>query len=117
MEAKKATYPIALMARVLGVSRQGYYQWQAQVSASRLTRSRLAAGFRPIAGRLGWPIVRGGGFLCQGARPHAHFPGGAGAGPEPLRKMSTTCGQPSLAPELINNVARAAYSKKSTSAF
>lgn len=95
MEAKKATYPIALMARVLGVSRQGYYQWQAQVSASRLTRSRLAAGFRPIAGRLGWPIVRGGGFLCQGARPHAHFPGGERARNR-LEKCQPLAGNPAL---------------------
>lgn len=35
MDAKKATYPIALMARVLGVSRQGYYQWRARSQARR----------------------------------------------------------------------------------
>ncbi|WP_406708633.1 IS3 family transposase [Trueperella pyogenes] len=35
MEAKKASYPIALMARVLGVSRQGYYQWRARRQARR----------------------------------------------------------------------------------
>lgn len=33
MEAKKAIYPIAVMARVLGVTCQGYYQWRAHWKA------------------------------------------------------------------------------------
>lgn len=33
MEAKKAIYPIAVMTRALGVTRQGYYQWRAHWKA------------------------------------------------------------------------------------
>ena len=49
MEAKKATYPIALMARVLGVSRQGYYQWRAR-SRARHQRELARAEFDRVVG-------------------------------------------------------------------
>jgi transposase InsO family protein len=48
--AEKANYPIALMCRVLGVSRSGWYSWQARVrpSAREIDDAGLVAKIREI---------------------------------------------------------------------
>ncbi|HEU5485503.1 MAG TPA: IS3 family transposase, partial [Microlunatus sp.] len=43
MEAEKATYEIARMARLLGVSRSGFYDWQARQAAGPSTRQQRHA--------------------------------------------------------------------------
>jgi transposase-like protein len=45
IEAEKATYPVVLMCRPLGVSRSTFYAWQAHASAETATaaRRRLSA--------------------------------------------------------------------------
>lgn len=74
MEAEKVNHDIALMARVLGVSRSGFYDWRrrsARPSASRLERldavralhrdKRASLGSRRMATRLqrqGYPVGR-----------------------------------------------------------
>lgn len=54
MEAEKAGYPIALMARVLGVTRAGFYAWGAR-GARRRAR---AAGRRELDRLVAWELTR-----------------------------------------------------------
>lgn len=52
MRAHQATYPIATMCRVLGVSTSGYYAWQQRrVSARKLADAVLTARIREIHAR------------------------------------------------------------------
>ncbi|NDL55882.1 hypothetical protein [Phytoactinopolyspora mesophila] len=43
MEAEKATYEVVRMARLLGVSRSGFYDWQARQSAGASPRQQRRA--------------------------------------------------------------------------
>ncbi|WP_391484516.1 IS3 family transposase [Actinomyces urogenitalis] len=54
MEAEKAGYPIALMTRVLGVTRAGFYAWGAR-GARRRAR---AAGRRELDRLVAWELTR-----------------------------------------------------------
>jgi putative transposase len=63
IDAEKATYPIALLCRVLGVSRAGYYGWRRRPPSSRAAAdAALSATIRAIhgasRGTYGAPRVR-----------------------------------------------------------
>jgi putative transposase len=63
IDAEKATYPIALLCRVLGVSRAGYYGWRQRPPSSRAAAdAALSATIRAIhgasRGTYGAPRVR-----------------------------------------------------------
>jgi putative transposase len=63
IDAEKATYPIALLCRVLGVSRAGYYGWRRRPRSSRAAAdAALSATIRAIhgasRGTYGAPRVR-----------------------------------------------------------
>lgn len=54
MEAEKENYPIALMARVLDVTRQGFYAWRARSGK----REYRAAGRRELDRLVAWEFSR-----------------------------------------------------------
>lgn len=56
MDAQKATYPISLMARVLGVTWQGYYAWQCRAGA----RARRSEQRRELDRVVAWEFDRSG---------------------------------------------------------
>ena len=62
IEAQKAHYTVSLLARVLGVSRSGYYAWRARTPSDRATaNTELTGRIREIhkesRGTYGYPRV------------------------------------------------------------
>ena len=112
IDAEKAFFPIALMARVLGVSRSGYYRWvRAAPSKTALQQQRLAAEIRDIhaehKGRYGSPRIhreltaRG---HCNGHNQVARLmaqQGLAGWRPKRFRKTTDSRHTSRIAPNLL----------------
>lgn len=69
MEAEKATYPVQRMARLLGVSRSGFYAWRRRSSEAseravvraefdakvRLAHADSSGTYGPLGSRPHWP--------------------------------------------------------------
>lgn len=63
IRASEVAFPVAIMCRVLGVSRSGFYGWKAQPASSRsqrseVLRSKVRTVFLASKGRYGSPRVR-----------------------------------------------------------
>ena len=76
MDAQKASYSIALMARVLGVTRAGYYAWKSRASH----RGERALVRRRLDEAVAWEYEVSGGTYGAPRISHALMRAGVGVG-------------------------------------